>query len=330
MVDRWLGQMEVIGPRRTAFGDVLLEPLEHGTDWAPDFELTVSSAKEWLLPQVETLYTYEIGSPTRVHEVQDSTRRVLFGVRPCDVSAIGVLDALMTCGPGDPYYVWRRRNTACVSLACEEVFSGHFCHLLGTGPSLGGEFDWQLTRLGDGWAVEVASETGRSLLEGVRDLVSPASEADGRRVADRHQEARESGKAFANLERVRSALRGRELKEIVWDGLISRCQGCGGCSFVCPTCACFTIVDVRVTAASGERQRRWDSCVLRGFTAMAGGFNPGESGWTRSRRRLHHKLAENTGGQGHAACVGCGRCVAACMGNASLRDVLERIAAEAS
>ncbi len=58
----------------------------------------------------------------------------------------------------------------------------------------------------------------------------------------------------------------------IWEHNSSLCYSCGSCNMVCPTCYCFDVQDsVDWTLDSGERVRKWDSCMLRDFAQVAGG-----------------------------------------------------------
>src|SRR5207237_8519366 len=65
-----------------------------------------------------------------------------------------------------------------------------------------------------------------------------------------------------------------KVTEQTWEDIGLRCLECGGCTFVCPACTCFTVADRQVGPGEVERVRMWDSCALGGFTRMAGGFHP--------------------------------------------------------
>jgi ferredoxin len=114
--------------------------------------------------------------------------------------------------------------------------------------------------------------------------------------------------------------------EKTWEEIGNRCLECGGCTYVCPACTCFTVSDRKVGPDEIERVRIWDSCALGGFTRMAGGFNPRRAVHDRRNRRFMRKLAhyfiqrELT-----MACVGCGRCAAVCHGDVGMPSVDEMI-----
>jgi ferredoxin len=114
--------------------------------------------------------------------------------------------------------------------------------------------------------------------------------------------------------------------EKTWEEIGNRCLECGGCTYVCPACTCFTVSDRQVGPDEIERVRIWDACALSGFTRMAGGFNPRRAVHDRRNRRFFRKLAhyfierELT-----MACAGCGRCAAVCHGDVGMPSVVEMI-----
>jgi ferredoxin len=117
-----------------------------------------------------------------------------------------------------------------------------------------------------------------------------------------------------------------EVAEKVWEEVGNRCLECGGCSYVCPTCTCFTVADRGVGDGATERVRLWDSCALSGFTRMAGGHNPRKAVHDRRNRRFFRKLSHYfIQRELSVACVGCGRCVEVCHGDVGMPSVVEII-----
>jgi ferredoxin len=111
-----------------------------------------------------------------------------------------------------------------------------------------------------------------------------------------------------------------------WEEIGNRCLECGGCSYVCPACTCFTVSDRRVGPDDVERVRIWDTCALRGFTRMAGGHNPRKPVHDRRNRRFFRKLSHYfIQRELSMACVGCGRCAAVCHGDVGMPSVVEMI-----
>src|SRR5512134_2666351 len=105
----WLRQLKVsrdlIAPVRDVSGDIVLTELAKMHETALDGPALLPSPKEFLLPQMEPLFCY---SEEGVEEAHNRRPRVLFGIRPCDLSAIKILDTFYLGEPRDPYYESRR------------------------------------------------------------------------------------------------------------------------------------------------------------------------------------------------------------------------------
>jgi ferredoxin len=100
----------------------------------------------------------------------------------------------------------------------------------------------------------------------------------------------------------------------LWEELGEKCLACGACTLVCPTCYCFNVVDkLELNLKDGQRLRLWDSCQLPEFATVAGGENFREARADRQRHRFFRKGKYLTEMFGKVGCVGCGRCVRACL-----------------
>jgi ferredoxin len=111
-------------------------------------------------------------------------------------------------------------------------------------------------------------------------------------------------------------LLGRKEKENhpVWKEKAELCFSCGSCTNVCPTCYCFDVQeDVNWDMESGERKRRWDGCQLVSFAEVAGSHNFRPEPYQRYRHRYYRKGKYVPEMIGECACVGCGRCITACV-----------------
>jgi len=98
-----------------------------------------------------------------------------------------------------------------------------------------------------------------------------------------------------------------------WDEVASRCLTCGNCTMVCPTCFCTSTEDVSdLTGEHAERWQHWASCFEFDFTYVHGGGSVRQSGASRYRHWLTHKLGTWHDQFGMSGCVGCGRCIAWC------------------
>jgi len=154
----------VAGPVAKEFKYVFAE-VDSSSELALDYNTTLLPPKKYLLPQRETLLSYEMGNKPEVKSVLDKTRRVIFGVHSCDLHGIWLLDDIFAEGSPDAHYLTRRDNTFIVGIDCKSpCWERSFCKSMGT-LKPGGGYDLFLTDLGDAYAVQVATRAGEMLLD---------------------------------------------------------------------------------------------------------------------------------------------------------------------
>jgi len=331
-----VSRAQVIAPRALAGSDVSYDIVEEPTDVRWDYQTSIGPLKRFLFPPSDpTLrWSRRNGGPLQLEPVYDETERVFLAVRPCDVAGALILDRAFSGAPADPYYQRRSEHRALVALACTQPGPNCFCVCADAGPFLEAGYDLQLTPLGNHYLIEVGSEKGASLLRGSEDLFRPAPEAA---LAERRRLARDTEDRFGeDKSYFAAALRKITFNRVpddLWGAMGELCLGCGGCAFVCPTCHCFTTADSADPSgcAQGEqgegcRLRLWDSCLYQSYALEASGHNPRAERGQRVKARFLHKLsyqfAQKLGAHG---CVGCGRCVSACLGSDDMPAVTARI-----
>jgi ferredoxin len=171
-----------------------------------------------------------------------------------------------------------------------------------------------LTDIDGEYVVAIGSERGEWLL---RKYVL-AREARGEDLAKRDEVRRKALEKYqlsldVPLEELPSLLE-RNYDSPLWAELGEKCLSCGSCTLVCPTCVCFDVHDeMELSLTQGVRYREWDSCLLQDFAKVATGENFRGERPNRLRHRLFRKgkyIIERFGKQG---CVGCGRCIDACL-----------------
>ena len=109
----------------------------------------------------------------------------------------------------------------------------------------------------------------------------------------------------------------------------TRCIGCGRCNYACPTCSCYTMQDVYYTdnGKVGERRRVGSSCMVDGYTNVAGGGQYRKTQGERMRFKTLHKIRDFRKRFGYDMCVGCGRCDDICGEYISFSNIINKVAA---
>jgi len=280
---------------------------------------TVFSPKRFFRPAREKIFSFEKkkGSYEVKAEV-DSTKRVFFGVRPCDTHALDVLDELFIRYFGeDRFYSSRRKNSIIIALQCLESCETGFCTSMGT--SQAKSPDLVFFERGPDYFVQVVTSQGKKLAENsffrVTKDAAPTASITNKIDLDTNDLGKNLYSEFTNS---------------VWEEESERCLSCSSCTQICPTCYCYTTEDDFVFGSQtrSERHRLLDSCQLKKFTKVAGNHVFRESRASRLRQFVLHKLSYFEENHGKQLCVGCGRCIEACPVNISLVDIANKIQGE--
>ena len=314
-----LATHQVVAPVKRG-GLLSFEPLDSDAEPDLDYHNSKRLPKEVFFPRSETLFTF-VGDEVESVPLPEG-KRVLFGIRPCDARSLVLLDSVFSAPDvGDPYYVNRREATTVVGLGCDLPLSTCFCSAVGGGPFGTDGLDVLFTDLGDQYLVESVTDRGDEWV-GESPHFREASASDVAQKAEvvGRAEAMVSGPELTGVKERLDVM----YDDPFWDELHRKCLGCGVCTYLCPTCHCFDIVD-EVMGASGRRVRNWDTCQFSLFTLHTSGHNPRTSGKERMRQRIMHKFRYFVDNYGETACVGCGRCVRECPVNMDVRAVIQAI-----
>ena len=291
-------------------------------DMAGDYVNTRVPVKSVLLPSTEILLEFDRspGQEITVTGVNDETPpTVVLGARPCDLNALGVLDRVFNWDYRDALYAKRRAATTFVGVACTAADAHCFCAAVGGGAGDNDGSDLFVRPLADGGArLEVMTELGTHLVQRIEGA-TPATGSEELVPAATVEDA-----PF-DAEKVKRWL-DEHFDDEFWTDMSLKCLGCGACSFLCPTCHCFDIVD-ESDWRTGERRRNWDCCSFSQFTEHASGHNPRPEQSSRCRNRIMHKFKYFSDRFDRRACVGCGRCSRVCGAGQNLVSVLADISA---
>ena len=318
-------EFKVAAPLREG-QDILFGDLD-SSNLATDFVgKPAFSPKEYLFPQRERLFTFREDADVEIEAHLNESKQVIWGVRPCDLYGLKFLDKVYLSDYVDPYYQARRSNTILMGLNCNEAEESCFCNSMGTGPFAKEGFDLLFTDLGDVFLVEVGSKGGEKLVEKQASLFTNATSKDEAQAKVLEEESKKTFKTTINLEKVKAKIDAASANP-VWAEESAKCILCGGCNWVCPTCQCFNVDDIR-SGNETQRVRYWDSCQLGGFTQMAA-VNSRATQAARLRQRIFHKFSYNPDKyDGQIGCTGCGRCIDVCPAGIDITYILRRVANE--
>jgi sulfhydrogenase subunit beta (sulfur reductase) len=313
LIDEWRAKATVYGPVRQ--GDIVaFQPLTGSDDG--DLYLAANTRyppKSLFLPQSEAMFRVE--GPGLEPVETTSANRVVLGIRPCDARACQLLDGVFAGSEyTDPYWSGKRRQTTLVALGCTNPCETCFCTSVGSGPFDGRGVDVLLTDIGEAYVAEISSERGQALLDRLRD----ASQEQIVASSEAQTKARGAIEEPFELGGIVETLYGL-FEDEFWYDVQQSCLGCGVCTFLCPTCHCFDIVD---EAQRGERVRNWDTCMFRIYSQEASGHNPRPTNVERTRQRIMHKYAYFIELFDEVGCTGCGRCVRYCPVGIDIRQTI--------
>jgi len=287
-----------------------------------EYESLVVPPKVILFPQFESLFRFQ--EEKIVETVAPAAKRLLFGLRACDVKAILFMDDFFKRNFEDIYYLSRSRNKLLVIVGCKRPLENCFCTSAKTGPFLENGFDLQLVDIGNKYMVEIGSKKGEEFVDTYREFFTEASKSDIERSKTEKHNVEQKVSLSLDFEKAIKRFCEDKVPEQMYERIAQRCIYCGGCLYVCPTCTCFSVFDEK-DASLGNRYRNWDACVFEGYTREASGHNPRLEKRIRTLRRYEHKLKYDYLTTGTSGCVGCGRCLTTCPVNIGISQVIEEV-----
>jgi len=278
----------------------------------------VKSAKEFFLADSEQIMTYQFspGNKVEVKEAPEPTGLILFGVRSCEIVSYPIMDKVFGWDYEDSFYFQRRQRHTVISVSCENCDDFCFCTSVGVSPQSteGSDILMQRTKQGN-YLVDAISDKGKKLIEEYKELFTEPG-------AEEPVGFKGPTKKF-DLTLIKPWLE-KNFDHPMWDKITLPCIGCGICTFTCPNCHCFDIVD-EANLKEGVRYKNWDACQFAMFTVYASGHNPRETQAKRFRQRIQHKFNYYPDKFGRTLCVGCGRCIRHCPADMSLLETLINI-----
>lgn len=298
LIDQWRKDYIIYAPKRFPGGhtfsdkDRIRYGQVHSFDEIEFHEKAEYSFKEILLPLSQTLFFF---TEDEMKEPQQDEKEAIIFLRSCDMHAVKRLDEIyLKNGFEDHYYRKLREKVKFILMGCEHSFENCFCVSMGTNQTE--DYDCSIDVKGDAVLINNRCVQWESLFQGCGGEVC------------------EVWPCSVNENQVKvqipDNLSPKVAQAKMWDEYDSRCISCGRCNFVCPTCTCFTMQDVFYTdnGKVGERRRVHASCMVDGYTDVAGGGNYRKKNGQRMRFRVLHKIYDYKKRFQYHMCIGCGRC----------------------
>ena len=276
---------------------------------------TANSPKEALQRPSETLFHF---TEDTVSEGQAPAKKPLVFVRSCDIHSLKRFDNIMLeNGAPDHFYQHIRTTARFALIPCKTAFDSCFCVDMKANQTE--DYDFSVECDGEEYRVNVK--------DSAMDAVFKASGAKEASVSvpfvtETKTRVTVSDKIAASTSEVLAALP-------VWEEYDSRCIGCGRCTFGCPSCSCWTMQDMFYTdnGKTGERRRVWASCMVDGYSTVAGSAEYRKKHGQRMRFKVLHKIRDHEKRFGHPMCSGCGRCDDVCPEYISFSNSINKLSA---
>ncbi len=288
--------------------------------------------------------------------LRQGRKKILFGVKPCDTAGVRRLDIIFAdetdksgnsgsfTGPEDNVasgknkkeeqfenYLKRRKDLLLITIGCVDIFPDCFCSSVGGHP-----FDFKYSDIGlidmkDYFQVIKISDNpdAQSFIEIFNEFTEKINTSENSEAELKKIFKKSESECFSNWERIDghdiAALMEKNFNdENIWKNISEKCIGCAACTFVCPTCLCFSINDER-NDLKGERYKCWDFCTSYYYTLEASGHNPRGELYQRYRNKVNCKYHYYYKRKESLYCVGCGRCIDVCPAGMDIRDAVNII-----
>ena len=306
-------------------GRKMYDLIESSAEIEWDYLPTVLSPKKFFFPAEEVILEYQAQGAVQAKASAEPI--LLFGIRPCDLNGIKIMGEAFAESKGDPNYLNKREQAIVIGLDCLKLCSEDaFCYRVKSNYAEAG-FDIFLTDLGEELAVHTATPKGKKFVAQYLELKEGSKAALEKFEKDKKQNFSKVP-PFKRLDEFPEIFE-KSKDHIIWEEVGQQCLSCGSCIMVCPTCYCFDIADeLALNLKTGQRLRRWDACMLNSFAVVASGENFRHNPRERLFHRLNRKFNFLMKKHGQAVCVGCGRCVRACLADISPKRIAKVLSGE--
>ncbi len=283
-----------------------------------EYTRTILPPRKIILPP--SINMFQASEKEYKEDFSHVSKKIIFGIHPCDIHALLIMDNFFTHEYYDPYYMESRKNTLLLGHSCwpDEncLCKSTRTHIIKEG------YDLFFSKINDRYIVWVGSSRGDDLVRTKADLFEEdLSDKDIKEYTEWGDRRNKAFKTQINFDSLRDLM---ELKyhEPLWEKIGNACLACGSCTNVCPTCNCYNMQDNPVLGKNySQISRCWDACTLENYSEVAGGENFREKREDRLKLWYTHKFQVYITEYGNPGCVGCGRCIATCPVDINVKTV---------
>lgn len=322
-----ISKYEFIGPKKRDSAVHDFAPIKSISELDTNYiKTTIPPAKKLLFLPIEKLVSYEIGEKITVMPVNKSSEKILFGINAWDINGMNFLDRFFSTNLVDDNYMAKRKKLFVIGMDSEPAET-NFSPSMGTEYAKDG-FDIYFTELRKKYFVRIATPKGNEMIESYAK-VKNASAEDFKEFDKYMDNYRMKFKLSVDIKSFYDNFESIYNDEDFWKRVAKNCYSCGSCNLVCPTCFCFNIRDdLELNQIKGSKIREWDSCMIPEYGLVAGGHNFRPNKENRLKQRYRCKLKTFLDKFGSYACVGCGRCIEACMARINIAEDINSVKKE--
>ena len=313
----------IVAPVKTSEDMYSFKHIKETSEASMLYTRTMIPPKKYFIKPDEVIFNFKKEPGIFIEPSSIYEKYVLLGVHACDINAMNLLEKVFSEELPDKFYHERRKNSVIVGVNCSP---DEYCFCKSTGTSTATEgFDLFLYDIGEKYLVSTGSLKGYNIIEAHPNIFDQAGEQD----IQKYKEAENNRLNSFTNELEMNGL--QEMLDVSYDSAIwkeygDKCLSCGSCNMVCPRCRCYDVQDhMNLDMNTGERRRKWYSCMLKDHGLVAGGHNFRPSSAERIRNRFNCKgsLREEM-----PNCVGCGRCTRFCPADINFVEVMNKVRGE--
>ncbi|MEK6732832.1 MAG: 4Fe-4S dicluster domain-containing protein [Candidatus Omnitrophota bacterium] len=314
LLDSLLQDFEVIGPKELANRGIFYETIKNPQDLYLGEGFTTEPVKKFFLNPSEWLFKCQYkDSKNSLEEITlTKTKRIIIGVRPCEARGLELLDKVYNSEYKDESYVNNRNRTVIIGLSCANPDRNCFCTSMGGSNVESRGMDAILFDRDDKFILEIITDKGKEILGSIGKEPSEEEKKHWQQDKEKRKDlVKTKIKVPEDLDKI--------FEDPYWEQVSKSCLSCGICTYLCPTCHCFDLVDEK-----RRKLRCYDGCAFSDFTLEASGVNPRPSKKERYRQRVFHKFDYFKKNFGENLCVGCGRCIRYCPVKIDISEIVDK------